>query len=222
MKTSDKLILCLIFFLLLAPSFLKITERMCLKLEPPFSVPDFSGSAGAREGDTIVVTAPGDGVSWTRVTLGLRRSFTHGIIQDSSIFNDFNLEFLGNSCITRPFFKPFNQKTLCWLAFGYLPKESDSLKYRISGISVDIWKYKEKPESPRMFRYNNATFNEVESLPGVWNYWMHQSACCEWARGMWITTVRVPLQSCGNDSAKAVKYRDKIRDRLFVYYQSLK
>ena len=108
------------------------------------------------------------------------------------------------------------------MTFDYLPKESDSLKYSISGISVDIWKYKTKPESPRMFRYENAVFNELESLPGVWDFWMYQSACCEWARGMWITTVRVSLQCCGNDSAKTVQLRDKIRDRLFVYYRSLK
>jgi hypothetical protein len=218
MKTSDKLILSLISLLLLAPSFLKITERMCLRLEPPFSVPDFSGAAGAREGDSLVVTAPGDGVGWTRVTLGLRRSFKRGLIQDSSIFNDFNLVLSSNFCRTEPFFKPLDQKILCQLVFRYFPKGSDSLKYSIPFISVEICRYKEKPESPKMYWNKKA----VESSPGIWEYWTFGSACCDWALGTWSTTVRVSLQSCGKDSAKTVELRDKIRDRLFVYYQSIK
>jgi hypothetical protein len=220
MKTSDKLLVCPILFLMMALSFLRIAERMCMRLEPPYSVPDLSGMARSRERDSILVTAPGDKVNWTRVTLGLRRSFRRGIIEDNSIFKDIRLGYSGNSCITSPFFGPFTENILCWLRFSYVKTESDSWKSGTSYVSIDIWKYKVKPESPKMFRYNNAVFKETESLPGVWDYWMNQSACCEWARGMWITSVRVPLQTCGNDSAKAVELRDQIRDRLFIYYRS--
>lgn len=228
MKTSNKWLSSMILVLFLAPASLKIVERMCLKLESGYSASGFADQQKDQPGDSTAVPAPADDVNWTRINLGLRRSFRRGIIGDSSIFRDLHLAYLGNSCSTGPYFRPFNDSWICLLGFDYKKIESDSVTEEGPGyqennyIDIDILKYKNAQPSFSISEYKKKAYKAKEFQAGVWEYWMFDGACCEWTMGRWFTLIRVPLRVCGNDSARAVELRDKIRDRLFTYYKTLR
>jgi hypothetical protein len=227
MKTSNKCLSILIVALFLGTALLIIVERMLLGHEPAIVAAKVADAEKTQAWDSSLAVVPGDGVVWNRVTLGLRRSFRRGIIEDSSIFKDMRLTFMDSWCWTG-FFKPLNRSTFGWFGLRYKKTDSDSLKpadsegYVNDCIYIHIIKYKENRPSYEVDAYKKNILKAMESPHGVWNYWNYQSAWCEWRKGRWFSQIEVTLKSCGNDSAKTLELRDQIRDRLFAYYKILK
>ncbi len=227
MKTSNKCLTVLMVALFLGTALLILVERMFLGHEPPVVTVEVTESRETQGGDSSLAVVPGDGVQWNRVTLGLKRSFTRGIIEDSSIFKDIHLAFVDSYCWTGPFFKALKGTQMFCFGLRYRKINADSLKpkdsngYINDNIYIHIEKNKENQPSTEASAYTKNILKAVESPHGVWNYWMSDAACCRWAKGRWHTHISVELQSCGNDSAKTIQLRDQIRDRLFAYYKRL-
>jgi hypothetical protein len=229
MKTSNKLITALIATLFLGTSAYMAAERIFMERDPSISVDKTADSENVQAGDSSGAVVPGNGVKWNRVTLGLRRSFRRGIIEDSSIFRDIRLTFSdGWTLMTMPFYKRSDKSYIAWFGLSYRKNDSDSIKPKDPGdyweeaIRIHFIKYKENRPSHEVATFKKILTKSVESPYGVWNYWEFKSSFCEWTKGRWHVIVRVPLQSCGNDSVKTLELRDQIRDRLFAYYKTLK
>jgi hypothetical protein len=228
MKTSDKFLGTVILALFLGSGLLKTAERISLGHESGYGNAAVANDEKPQVLDSTSVCAPGDGVKWNRVTLGLRRSFRRGIIDEGSIFRDIPLDYDYHSVMTRPFFQPFGGSTICWISFSYLIPVPDSAKkepargYANRFVFIHITKYRagQRPDAIHDFM-KKMHLKAVESAPGVWSYFNPWTCGCEWFSGRWLTEIIIPLASCGNDSARALELRDKIRDRMFAYYKTL-
>ena len=226
MKASDKILGIAILALFAGPGLLKTTERIFLSYEFGNGDALDSKSVKSEVCDSTGAVAPGDGVKWNRVTLGLRRSFKRGIIEDGNIFKEIPLDYSYHYVLDRPLFKPIGGSVICWIDFGYLNNEPDSLKKEDSinrFIYIHITKYKtgQRPDAVHYYIKKNL-LKAVEHPPDVWSYCSTNECGYEWFSGRWLTEIVIPISSCGNDSARAVELRDKIRDRLFAYYKTLK
>jgi hypothetical protein len=232
MKTSNKWLSILVIAVFAANAGIMTVDRILLAHEPAAAAVkkvDIGRNQDAESGSAVV---PADGVNWTRITLGLRYSFWKKFNQESSIFRDINLDLYFNrfkktglSFIGKP-----GKNSIAELDFTYRRIGADSKRDQQSRfptdcfISIGISKYKKEEENPReREKMLSQYFRAVKSHSGVWEYWsQNNSACCSWTKGRWHTSISVPIEACGNDSAKAVELRDKIRGRLFAYYETLK
>jgi hypothetical protein len=229
MKTSNKLIAALIATLFLGTAVYMTAERIYMEHDTALAEDRVADPEKTPAEDSSGAVVPGNGVKWNRVTLGLRRSFRRGIIEDSSIFRDIRLTFSdGWSQMTIPFYKRSDESYITWFGLSYRKNDSDSIKPEDPGdnweetIRIRFIKYKENRPSREVATFKKILTKSVESPYGVWNYWEYKSAFCEWTKGRWHVIIQVPLESCGNDSVKTLELRDQIRDRLFAYYKTLK
>jgi hypothetical protein len=231
MKTSNKWLSALVITVFTANAGILTVDRILLAHEPAavaIKKVDIGMNQDA-ESDSVVV--PADSVNWTRITLGLRYFFWKKFNQDSSIFRDIGLDFYFNrfkktglSFLGKP-----DRNTICELDFTFRRAGTDTMRYQQSRfppdyyISIGISKYKKEEENSQEWeKLLIQYFKAVKSPSGVWEYWnQYNSACCSWTKGRWHTSISVPIESCGGDSAKAIELRDKIRDRMFAYYKTL-
>jgi hypothetical protein len=225
MKASDKILGIAILALFAGSGLLKTAERIFLSYESGYGNTSDSKAGKSMACDSASAVAPGDAVKWNRVTLGLRRSFKQGIIEDGSIFRDIPLDYSGHFAMTSPFFKPIGGSIICFIAFDYLNNEPDSLKKEDAVnrfIYIHITKYKPGKRPDASHYYIKKSFMKaVEYPPDVWSYCSASECGYEWFSGRWLTEIVIPLSSCGSDSAEAIELRDRIRDRLFAYYKTL-
>jgi hypothetical protein len=229
MKTSDKCLLALILVLFLGSALPVIVSRLRLGYEPTVRSAGVEEREGRQLPDSNAVPVPGDAVRWNRIDLGLRNRFNRKIDESNSIFKNIGLTYLYHSFhspSSEVRLNPFRKESE-WpdglIDFVYRRKDTDSTGLKAASddnppmIIVQIIKYK-APGNPRI--WNRAEFNT--SPDGTKEGWFNDEAVCEWTRGRWGTTVSVPFRSCTRDSAEAVALRDKIRDRLFAYYKTLR
>jgi hypothetical protein len=229
MKASDKILGTVILALFVGSGLLKTAERIFLFCESGYGNTLDSKAEKSQTCDSTCAVAPGDGVKWNRVTLGLRRSIKRGIIEDGSIFKDIHLDYFDHGAWNQPFFKPYQGSEICCISFEYLNAEPDSVKEEPAEengyhfIFIHITKYKPGHRPDAIHEYIKINkFKAIESPPGVWSYRTQNDFYCEWFAGSWLTQIDIPLYSCGNDSAKTLELRDQIRDRLFAYYKTLR
>jgi hypothetical protein len=228
MKTSNKILTPLALLMFLGIALLMVVTRMFLGYEPDNNASKAPASIPALAVDSSQAVSPAGNVRWHRVTLGLRKSMWRGVIEDNSIFKDLDLTYVNSSCWIRPLFRPFNESRTYSFGLQYRRILPDTVRLETSdgyvndNIYIQFHKYNKNQTSHETDLYKKVQLKAVESPHGVWNYWSFDAACCEWKKGRWYTHIDVQLGSCGRDSAKAVELRDKIRDRLFAYYKTLK
>jgi hypothetical protein len=229
MKTSDKCLLALILVLFLGSALLVTFSRLRLGYEPTARSAGAVAMEDRRLSDSSAVPVPGDGVRWNRIDLGLRNRFNRKIDETNSILKDIGLTYLHHSFYppsSEVRLRPFRKESEwpCRLIFfAYRRKEADITGLKALPddnppmIFVEISKYKAAGNPGRWYGA------ELKTSPnGTKEGWVNGEAVCEWTRGRWGTAILVPFRSCTRDSAEAVALRDKIRDRLFAYYRTLR
>jgi hypothetical protein len=227
MKTSDKCGFALILALFIGPALWIVATRLLQGYE--WTNGDAGGKLIESPGDAGGFAVPEDRVRWSRITLGLRSRFNREIDESRGIFKDIGLAYDGHHYLA-PFIEyPYwpEQKTgikhICELTFRF---------HRTSTDTIDVKAHVHHENAAILIRMIKSTSMAIplkqrlqkvtQKRNGVLEGWVYDLALCEWARGRWQIEVLVPLVSCRGDSVEATGLRDRIRDRLCVYFETLK